>query len=124
MAYEEGPLQLADVGETAPRAMFNANMFCRRCAARIAVRAKLLGSRLFDVHYRVARRRNRWGTSVGEVGAKRGRYIKPLTQPAERGLGEGTPKVFHVLEETEQALAALEAMVDALEARPAKKTQT
>jgi outer membrane protein assembly factor BamD (BamD/ComL family) len=64
------------------------------------------------------------GSSVGEVGAKRGWYIRRATPPAATGRGEGTREVFHVLEETEQALAALEAMVDALEARPAKKTQT
>jgi hypothetical protein len=61
---------------------------------------------------------------VEEVGANRDRYIRAVTQPAETGRGKSTSEGFRVLEETAQALAELEAMVNALEERPNGKAQT
>lgn len=59
-----------------------------------------------------------------EVGADHDRHIRRVTPPAETGRGKRTSGGFRVLEETEQALAELEARVNAMEERPPGKTRT
>ena len=71
-------------------------------------------------HDRAVWRGSSWGVSVGNIVAGRDREVLDVELEAETGPAARKPEGFSVLQESEGAISALEAKVNALERRRLK----